>query len=75
MHPVAWLEPLDVFENAGNYNAYIVFSNWTFDYLERSASDEYIDELFSKLEFVRKESYGNEEFSFYKFSPEILNVQ
>lgn len=75
MYPVSCLEPLDVFENAKEYNAYIVFSNWTFDYLERSASDEYVDELFSELEFVKGASYAGGEFSFYRFSPETLNVR
>ena len=73
MYPVAYLLPVEVFENAGEYNSYLVFSNWTFDYLEQYASEEYIDELMSHLTFVKKVAYEDEEFTFYKFSPELLS--
>lgn len=73
MYPVGYLEPLDVFRNAGRYNSYMVFSNWTFDYLENYASDEYIEKLMENLNYVRTVSYQGEEFFFYRFTPEILN--
>ena len=73
MHPVGYLQPVDVFKNAGQYNSYIVFSNWTFDYLGKNASAEYIEKLMSSLEYVEQVSYQNEEFTFYRISPEILN--
>lgn len=75
MYPVSWLKPIDIFKNVAKYNSYIVFSNWTFDYLERAAPQEYIDDLFAELQFVRKVSYGNEELCFYRFSPLLLNVE
>lgn len=73
MYPVNYLEPLDIFKNSEQYNAYIVFSNWTFDYLERSTSDVYIEKLMSNLEYVRKVSYQDEELTFYRFSSDLLN--
>lgn len=73
MYPVGYLEPLDVFRNADQYNAYMVFTNWTFDYLEKNTSDEYVEKLMANLNYVRKVSYQGEEFTYYKFSPELLN--
>lgn len=73
MYSVNYLEPLDVFRNADQYNAYMVLSNWTFDYLNTHTSEEYREKLMANLSYVRKVSYQNEELFFYRFSPEILN--
>lgn len=75
MYPVKYLNPIDVFKNAEQFNSYLVFSNWTFDYLKNNTSEEYIEKLESNLVFVKQVSYGNEELTFYRFSPSLLNYK
>ncbi len=74
MYPVPYLMYTDVFYNAKDYNSYMVFTNWTFDYLERDASESYRNKLMSELEYVKSVQYGEEEFYFYRFPVDILNV-
>ncbi len=72
MTAIEYLKPTDIWEQ-NSENSCVMFSNWTFDYLERAASREYVDKLMSTLTLEKEFDFGSTEKRYiYRISEPII---
>lgn len=74
LYPVQYLKPKDIFNNSSNRDSYIVFSNWTMDYLNANATAEYRKKLFSKLKCVDTKTVESTKYYFYEYDNDVIDV-
>lgn len=72
LYPSNYLRSIDLFENHSKYNTCVVFSNWTMDELQKNATPEYCEKLFSGLTLVKEKQYSNIKYYFYRINDEKL---
>lgn len=74
LYPVQYLKPKDIFNDSSKKNLYIVFSNWTMDYLGANATEEYRKKLFNKLKCVDTKTAGSMKYYFYEYDNNVIDM-
>lgn len=74
LYPVEYLKPKDIFNDSSKKNSYIVFSNWTMDYLDANATAEYKKKLFNKLKCVDTKTVGSTTYYFYEYDNNVIDM-
>lgn len=74
LYPVQYLKPKDIFNDSSKKNSYIVFSNWTMDYLGANATEEYRKKLFNKLKCVDTKTAGSMKYYFYEYDNNVIDM-
>lgn len=74
LYPVQYLKPKDIFNDSSKKNSYIVFSNWTMDYLGANAIEEYRKKLFNKLKCVDTKTAGSMKYYFYEYDNNVIDM-
>lgn len=72
LYPSNYLRSIHLFENHSKYNICVVFSNWTMDELQKNATSEYREKLFSRLTLVKEKQYSKIKYYFYRINDEKL---
>ena len=72
LYPSNYLRSIDLFENHSKYNTCVVFSNWTMDELQKNATPEFREKLFSGLTLEKEQQYSKIKYYFYRIKDEKL---